>query len=320
MGSHLLDVQEGAEMTSFQRGASKPHRLFALLAAALIAFAGVTGAIAQAPPATNATEPAPSNTVVPDPAPANSTATNTTVPAPNAGVPESAQQIDPAVYGEMFKILFAVFTIAVVLESALAVIFNWRLFLVYFDSRGTKTIVSVLAGVLVATSLHLDIIDRLYKAMYPGGSGLGPFGYFLTGLVLAGGSAGVNNILKTLGFRSLQTAEAKQPKPRTKEAWLAVRLKRIRSEKTPVQVFLTRDNDGERLIGTIMGTRAPSIFARLRTNPMRYPNVAGFAVPADSLVTVQLRDPTLPAGEDVSEPWGPYRIGEGAIIDFELTL
>ncbi|MDR6670223.1 hypothetical protein [Rhizobium sp. 1399] len=220
----------------------------------------------------------------------------------------------------MFKILFVVFSIAVVLESALAVIFNWRLFLAYFDARGTKTIVSVVVGILVAWSLQLDLIDRLYKAMYSSGIALGPFGYVLTGLVLAGGSSGVNNILKALGFRSLQSEETKQPRPRPSEAWLAVVLVRKNSTKAPVQVFLTADNEGERLIGTIKGTKVPRFLARLRTNPMRYPTVAGFAVPADSIVTVKLRDPTLPIGQNTSEDWGPYKIAGGAIIDFDLTV
>jgi hypothetical protein len=233
---------------------------------------------------------------------------------------DTAQNIDPAVYSEMFKVLFAVFTIALVLESALAVIFNWRLFLFYFDGRGTKTIVSVLAGVVVAVSLQLDVIDRLYKAMFVGSSNLGGFGYFLTGLVLAGGSAGVNNILKGLGFRSLQNEQAKLPRPKPTEAWLAVRLKRNRSQSGPVQVFLTQDDRGERLIGTISGTTAPSFLPGLRTNPMRYPTVAGYAIPADSTVMVQLRDPALPAGQDLSEPWGPYTVAGGAIIDFDLEL
>lgn len=231
--------------------------------------------------------------------------------------PSPQPRIDADVYGEMFKILFAVFTIALVLESALAVIFNWRLFLVYFDSRGMKTIVSVVAGVLVAVLLRFDVIDRLYKAMFHGGeAGLQGFGYFLTGLILAGGSAGVNKILVGLGFRSLRTEEARLPRPKPTEAWLAVNL--VREEaKGPVQVFVTQDSGGERLVGTISGSTVPRFFAKLRTNPMRYPPVAGFAVPADSLVTVQLRDPVQDA---VSEPWGPYRVAGGAIIDFELKV
>jgi hypothetical protein len=310
-------------MIRFQTGVFLSCRRCAMIAALLVAVAGAPGAIAQTPPAENTVNTASTadttttNTTTTDTTTASSDTTND---KPNASASNSAQAIDPGVYGEMFKILFAVFTIAVVLESALALIFNWRLFLLYFDSRGAKTVVSAAAGILVAWSLGLDVIDRLYKAMFPGGNaGLGAFGYVLTGLVLAGGSAGVNNILKALGFRSLRDEEVRLPKPPTKQAWLAVRLNR-KSAEGPVQVFLTRDNGGERLIGTITGRRAPTFLQPLRANPMRFPPLAGFAVPSDSLVTVQLRDPTLPAGQDASALWGPYRIGEGAIIDFELTL
>lgn len=278
---------------------------------------GAGSAAAQGPDAAASATSTSSPTAPVSPTP---TPTPTPTPSQSPEVPASVQKIDPAVYSEMFKILFAVFAIALVLESALAVIFNWRLFLVYFDSRGAKTIVSMIAGIVIAVSLQLDLVDRLYKAMFAGTAQLGGFGYFLTGLVLAGGSSGVNNILKGLGFRSLQSEEAKLPRPKPTEAWLAVRLKRKRSQSGPVQVFLSRDGQGERLIGTILGTTAPKFLTRLRTNPMRYPTVAGFPVPADSTVMVQLRDPALERGQDMSDPWGPYTVAGGAIIDFDLEL
>ena len=302
---------------------TKFERLCAMIAAVLLlALAGAPAAFAQS--ADNGVNAATFNATAPDLAMNSTTTTTTNTVSTNTtgGPSEASQTIDPKVYGEMFRILFAVFTIAVVLESALAVIFNWRLFLVYFDSRGAKTVISVVAGIVVAASLGLDVIDRLYKAMFSTGSaGLGVFGYAVTGLVLAGGSAGVNNILKALGFRSVRSEDEKEPKPRKTEAWLAVRLKRALSEKRPVQVFLTRDNEGERLIGTITGTKSPSFLPLLRTNPLRFPPVAGFPVPADSLVTVELRDPSLPTEQSGTEAiWGPYRVSGGAIIDFELTL
>ena len=180
-----------------------------------------------------------------------------------------------------------------------------------------KTVVAIAAGIAVTALLDLDVIALLSKAMTGTKADLAFMGYIVTGLVLAGGSAGVNNILKSLGFRSQLTEEAKGPRPKPTEAWLAVQLKRVEAKAGPVQVFLTRDNEGERLIGTIKGKEKPKIFADLRTNPSRFPPVAGYAVPADSTVTVQLRDPV---SEKVSTIWGPYTVAGGAIIDFELEL
>jgi hypothetical protein len=42
-----------------------------------------------------------------------------------------------------FKTLVQLFVLAVLLEQALSVIFNWRAFLQNFDARGAKTIVAV---------------------------------------------------------------------------------------------------------------------------------------------------------------------------------
>ncbi len=53
------------------------------------------------------------------------------------------------VYTASAKALTMLFVTAVVLESAFAVIFNWRVFLAYFDTRGLKTIVMIVISTIV---------------------------------------------------------------------------------------------------------------------------------------------------------------------------
>jgi hypothetical protein len=223
-------------------------------------------------------------------------------------------EVSPDVYNKMFKILFAVFAIAVVLESALALVFNWRPFLKYFDGRGVKSLISLALGWAVAASLDLDVVQRLYAAMLGTADKTFPLGEFVTGLVLAGGSAGVHNIMRALGFRQTDRREEVIQRPEKTEAWLAVRLKR-KDAKGPVQVFVARNGGEGRLVGTITGDKPPPrAFAWAFTDSTRFPTVAGFPVAKDDKVEVILK-----AG-DKEAKWGPYTVGPGAIIDFELTL
>src|SRR5262249_39952773 len=112
-----------------------------------------------------------------------------------------------AVYGESFKVLFFVFVLAVLIEQGLAVIFKWRPFLLLF-AKGVKSIVAVGFAWIFVDHFDLDITSKLANIYYPGSNySISPLGKFITALILAGGSSGVNNLLVALGFRSVKTAE-----------------------------------------------------------------------------------------------------------------
>lgn len=151
------------------------------------------------------------------------------VTSPKAPLPASSAS-SPALsdnpYSPAAKILFALFALAVVLESGLAVIFNWRPFVQFFDARGAKTVIAVVISLLFVVAFDLDLADSLVKSFFPDSSSPGPIGPFITALVLAGGSSGVNNILVALGFRSAKTAESVTPRPPATKAWVAVSLRR----------------------------------------------------------------------------------------------
>ena len=127
-------------------------------------------------------------------------------------------------YAAAFKILLQLFLVAVLLEQALSVIFNWRPFLQNFDARGVKTVVSVVVAWFVVTAFKMDFVKDLVNVYAPAGIASDLSSQLLTAMILAGGSAGVNNLLIALGFRSMRSAEAVAPKPPKKEAWIAVRL------------------------------------------------------------------------------------------------
>ncbi|MDB5581523.1 MAG: hypothetical protein JWR80_6699 [Bradyrhizobium sp.] len=264
----------------------------------------------------------------------NGAATNVTAtppPAPGASQPggtlperhgpgEAVQTPPDSVYSAMFKALFTIFVLAVILESALAVIFNWRPFLLFFDGRGVRTLVSLSLAWFVANLLKLDLVGQLYVATGGGTAyDLKGVGTFITALVLAGGSSGVNNILRSLGFRDIRRDEEVVPRPARTSAWIAVSLNR-QDAVGPVRVLVRKGEAEAALVGMISTGRAPApVLSWLLRDPTRFPTSAGYSVAADERYTILLQ------GEDTdSNPltaaWGPYPIAAGAIIDIELRL
>ena len=146
---------------------------------------------------------------------------------------------DGAVYQQAFKSLFVLFVLALLLESGLAVLFRWRPFLMYFDGRGVKTVVSVGFALLFVWSFDMDIVTDLVNAYSQRAT---PFqrgieGFLITALIVAGGSAAVNNILVALGFRSVVTHADIAPQPPRTEGWISVTLLR-KAVVGPVDVLI----------------------------------------------------------------------------------
>src|SRR5437773_1039830 len=54
----------------------------------------------------------------------------------------AAGQIPDTVFSNSIKAIFVLFVLALVLESALAVIFNWRPFVETFNARATRPLIS----------------------------------------------------------------------------------------------------------------------------------------------------------------------------------
>jgi hypothetical protein len=149
-----------------------------------------------------------------------------------------------SIYRKSGAALTMLFVIAVLLENAFAVIFDWRVFLAYFSVRGIKTIIMILASIAVVHGFDLDILANLiasYKTP-EGGTPIepatitGPVSKFITALILAGGSAGVNRIMSALGFRNERREEDVVPKPPNKKAWIAVRVTGLAAKAKAIQV------------------------------------------------------------------------------------
>src|SRR6516164_453340 len=53
------------------------------------------------------------------------------------------------VYSSSVSVLTMLFVVALLLESAFSVIFNWRVFLTYFSTRGVKTIIMITISLII---------------------------------------------------------------------------------------------------------------------------------------------------------------------------
>jgi hypothetical protein len=219
-------------------------------------------------------------------------------------------------YEAAFKILFVIFVVALLLESGLAVLFNWQPVQQNFTG-GTKTVVSVIVAYAFVALLDLDIVGRLVAVFSASAEphDTGFFGSFITALIIAGGSSGVNNLMRSLGVRVAVTPEQMAPKPPLTEGWISVKLVR-NAAVGPVNVLI---GETPAAVGTISRSGISDFWRYFLRDPGRYPRSGGYAVPAGKQCTVELRGVDKDKKEVVAS-WGPLTIGPVAIIDLELTL
>ena len=230
-----------------------------------------------------------------------------------------------ALYPQSFRALFVLFVIATILESGLAVLFNWRPFIQLFDARGIRTVISVLFAWFFVSTFDLDIVTRLinvysdnkdFKVAFPG--------LFITALVIAGGSSGVNSLLIALGFRSVKTAEQITPRPPADKAWIAVRLIREKAHGSVLASIgdpAAAPGGALTVAGTISGKSRQGWIARFFFRDYgRFPTAGGFAVRPGQPCTVSITGTDENHAVVGPVAWGPYALAAGAIVDIELRL
>src|SRR6516225_10013948 len=57
--------------------------------------------------------------------------------------------LSDTVYSTSLSVLTMLFVVALLLESAFSTIFNWRVFLTYFSTRGVKTIIMIVISLII---------------------------------------------------------------------------------------------------------------------------------------------------------------------------
>lgn len=227
-------------------------------------------------------------------------------------------------YEAAFKVLFSAFVLAALIEWALSVVFNWRWFLMVFDAKGIKTIATLIVSAVIVVSFKLDIarelINILRNSSYPSSFAT----WLLSALVVAGGSAGVNSLMVTLGLRSVRTVASLQDRPPPKKAWLAVQAFKSTAGVESVDVRIKRDGETHfNLLAKLYGLRAWGSFRwPFFRDRSRFPNYGGFYLEPGVAFTLELegrnkKDELLQATKVTR---GPYIPAEGAIIDVEVSF
>jgi hypothetical protein len=248
----------------------------------------------------------------------SNSAGNSAAPAPQpAATNQTAGAADTPVLPESGRAIVKLFVLAALLESALALLFNWRPFVVSFDGRAVKPLVSLAVALIVVLSFGLHTIEDLLEAY--GGGPMGRDGRFFSqiieAMIIAGGSSGVNNLLRTLGFRAVPSAE-QPPQPPKTEAWLAVALHRVHAVG-PVQVVAAPAGT----LGTINGTQRKSGLASFFLRDKgRLPGSGGKVMEPGKEYSVTVNG-TDAAGNALKAPAAQkVTLAPGAIVDLEFTL
>lgn len=242
---------------------------------------------------------------------------------------------DDSLYAESLRALTILFVVAVLLESAFAIIFNWRIFLTYFSLRGVKTPVMIIVSYIVVAAFDLDVLAALINAYRPPPPMASSFASsFITALILAGGSAGVHNIMSALGYRSQRPVEEVQARPERNAAWLAVHVT-FKNAISPAEVHVVDCGplpngatvplpNGATVPRPIAGTvdaRRPKLMDLMFRNNSRFPPSGGYTLQPNQIydvrVTGEARD-----GTRLEAPSGGRRIAlaPGAIVDLSVTL
>lgn len=138
---------------------------------------------------------------------------------------DSDPQIPQAALGEAFRVLVAALVLAVLLESAFELLFNWRLFQEFFVGKAWRTPIMFGIALLVLDHFGFDPLAQVFNA-YRGGVPQGKDNWLtasISAMILAGGSVGINRIMTSLGFRSpLPKIEQERTRLSDSEAYLSV--------------------------------------------------------------------------------------------------
>jgi hypothetical protein len=228
------------------------------------------------------------------------------------------------------KGLIFLFVFAVLIESALAVIFNWRLFLEVFNGRGMKTLIMIVVSAIAVHVFGIDVVRDMaskFQGTPPETAPLeiGSLPFWITALILAGGSSGVYNILVALGYRQ-HVAEADiQKKPATGKAWISVRTIRGRAVG-PINVHIHQKGPANAksplaLAGIITTKSWRRIWHVFFLDWSRIPRTStGREVDVGQEYEIRIEALDAEGKPIPSAIDGTYTFAERAIVDFEVTL
>ena len=224
------------------------------------------------------------------------------------------------IYTASIAALTKLFVLAVLVESALSLIFNWRVFLEFFNKRAIKTVVMFAVSLVVVRTFNIDIVAQLMETYGQGATQGDAMSTILTALILAGGSSGVNNLFIALGFRSRLQEQAPQP-PKT-EAWIAILVHRDNAATGEVLVQISEEPSGT---AAQHDSIAGSVNARKKfrdlffPNRNRFPSSGGYKVKAGKVYKISVTGKDA-SGKEHTRLGDTYSFAPRAIVDLDVKL
>jgi hypothetical protein len=223
-------------------------------------------------------------------------------------------------YQPVFRALFVLFVVAVLLEAALALVFNWRIFLQIFDSRGAKTLFSFAGALWLVAAFDLDVFARIVQYLWDPNIKSDWMTRILSAMVLAGGSGAVNNLLVALNFRSVRSSAMLEPRPPATMGWLSVRLRRQKALTGPVTLEIKEEGGRYVSLYQFKGHDHRPLWLRgLLRDVLRYPAGGGLAVKPEVPLYVRLAGADESGAPTIFEQ-GPLSIAKGGMVDIEAYV
>ena len=237
--------------------------------------------------------------------------------AQGAAQPGVADQLAPLIVH-----LGRLLVVATLLECALAIIFQWRIFRIVFAEKAVKVPLAVLAALIIVNMVSYDPFFAILKDAQATRAAQGNWvTYLMSALVLAGGTAGVNRLFQALGLRSV-TSEAPAPAPvNDGDAWISVSINRQdQTSREAVHILVEQLPIGEPVgaaLAAVIDPRSPRRLAwdafRARSN--RYPPSGGHVVRSNQPYAISVK---LEKGEPVLLHRGSF--APRAVVDFIATI
>ena len=234
--------------------------------------------------------------------------------------PAVAQTPDPTI-ADVGALLGKLLLVLVLLESAMAALFNWRAYLVVLSGRAWKTPIMFGLGLLVVIGFDYDFMETAILKIAGGtaSEAMRWVSVTLSAMVIAGGSQGVHDILKRLGLRSPIPDAEEKPALKEDQAWVALRLTRQKAVGD-IQIILTETNAPvvAPLVGTVddrsFGQRLAEAFGLWK---LRFPRSGGRVVKTNVTYDLALR--YAEAGADAAvHPVGSFAFAPRAIVDLDV--
>ena len=128
-------------------------------------------------------------------------------------------------YQGVMNILGMIFVLSVLIEIGLAVLFDWRKFLLFAEGKGLKVPIAFAVSLLIVGTHGIDVPSEVVAAFQGKPASPGVVGYIVSALIIAGGSSSVNGIFARLGWRNpvVQTQKAEEERGKTKgRLWVTV--------------------------------------------------------------------------------------------------